>query len=54
MLNFFFFLDLTFMCVDVLPVSMSVHHMCALYPQRSEEKVRCPGTGFTGDCEPPC
>lgn len=40
------------MCMSILLVCMSVHHMLAYYPERSEEKIGCPRTRITAnfDC----
>lgn len=40
-------------CVGALSACMSVYHLHAWCPWRSEEGVRVPGTGVA-DCEPPC
>lgn len=39
--------------MNVLPVSMSVHHKNGWCPQRSEEAIGFPGTKITNGCEPP-
>jgi hypothetical protein len=38
-----------FVCLSVfcLSVCLSVYHMCAWYPERSEEETGFPGTGVT-------
>lgn len=36
------------MCVDVSPVCVPVHRVCACFPQRPEERIR-----VTGSCEMP-
>lgn len=41
------------MCMVVLPMYMSVCHMCALCFQRSEDNIGSLGTGATGGHEPP-
>lgn len=38
---------LYFMCMNALLADMSVHHICAWFPRRSEEGVGSPGTGVT-------
>lgn len=38
----------------VLPVCMSVHHVCAWCLQRPGEGIRSSGTGFTDGCGSPC
>lgn len=35
------------MCTLILPAYLSVHHLHAWYPQRSEQSVGSPGTGVT-------
>lgn len=45
------FAGLYFMCMSVL--SGSTHHICAWYPQRSEEGIESPGT-VPGSFEWPC
>jgi hypothetical protein len=44
------------MCMSVLPACMYVYHVCTwcLWGSESEEGIRFPGTGVTGDCGPPC
>jgi hypothetical protein len=37
------------MCMNVLPPCMYVHHMHAWCPQRPEEGIECPETGFIDD-----
>lgn len=39
------------MCMGVLLVCMSVHHMCAWCPQNSEEGIESPVIGVTYGCE---
>ena len=34
-----------------LPACMRMYPMCAWYPQRPEDSMRCPRTGVTGDCD---
>jgi hypothetical protein len=41
-----------FVCMSVLAVVMSAHHVCALWSQGPEEDIRWPGSGVTGECEP--
>lgn len=36
-----------FVCMGILSVCMSVHHLCAWYIQRLEEGIAFPGTGVT-------
>lgn len=50
----FFFLP-SFFCyfMNVLPLCVSVHHICAWYPQRSKEGTSSPGTGVIIGCETP-
>lgn len=43
-----------FICVGILPVCISVHHMHALCPWRSEDGIESSGTGLTDGCDPPC
>ena len=43
-----------YLCVCLLCLHVSVHHICAWYPWRPEEGGRCPGAGATDGCEPPC
>lgn len=38
----------------MLPARVSVHHICAWYPQRPGKDIRSPGTGRTDSCEPAC
>lgn len=40
--------------MTVLPACISVYHMHAWCPQRSEEGIRSPGTGVPDNCELPC
>lgn len=40
----------TFICIDVLPVCMSVCHMYAWCPQRQEKGIRSPRTALTDSC----
>lgn len=40
--------------MGVLSESISVYHMLACCPRRSEETVVCPGTLVTEHCELPC
>lgn len=42
------------MCIVVLPECVSMHHMCALNSQKSEESVRSPGARVTDSCESAC
>lgn len=42
------------MCIVVLPGGVSMHHMCALNPQKPEESVRSPRTRVADSCESPC
>lgn len=45
------------MCMTALPTYVSVDHMCAWCPQRSEESVGSPGTGVMSSyksCKAPC
>lgn len=42
------------MCIAVLPVSMSVDHICDWYRWRVEEGVRPLGIRVTDSGEPPC
>lgn len=45
------------MCMTAFPTYVSVDHMCAWCPQRSEESVGSPGTGVMGSyksCKAPC
>ena len=39
------------MCLSILHVCMSVHHVCALCLQRPEEDVKSPETVITDGCE---
>jgi hypothetical protein len=41
-----------FVCMNVSPVFMYVHHMCAWCPRKSEDSFRSPGMGVTDGCEP--
>lgn len=44
-------------CIAVrfyFPYIISVHHVSALCPERSEEDVSSPGTRVTGSSKPPC
>lgn len=50
---YFFFNFSYFMCTSVPSICMYVHHVCVLYPLRSEDHVRSPGTGITGSCKMP-
>lgn len=52
---YFSFFLLSFFCyfMNVLPICVSVHHICAWYPQRSKEGTSSPGTGVTVGCETP-
>lgn len=49
----FRFLEFCFMCISVLPACMSMHHVRAWCPQRSDEAIGSPGTGVTDGCELP-
>ena len=44
------------MCMSILSVRISMHHMCAWYPQSSGEGTGSPGAGILemDSCEPPC
>jgi hypothetical protein len=48
--SFYFYL----MCISILPASLSVHHMCAWCPGRSEEGIGFPRTGVTDSHELLC
>lgn len=45
--SFFLRVYLIFCVLSVLPAFMYVHHIHALCLWRSEESVKCPGTGVT-------
>lgn len=42
-----------FLCMSVSPAWVYAQHAFVV-PQNPEEGVRCPGTGVTDSCEPPC
>ena len=42
-----------FMCMNVLPACLSVHHMSAWCPGKPEEGIRFPRTGVTDGCKTP-
>jgi hypothetical protein len=42
------------MNMGILPVCMSVQHVCTWCPRRLEEGVRLPGNGITDTCELSC
>ena len=44
---------LIFMCMNVLPTCVDVHHVCTWYLQKSEESTRSPGTGVTDSWDLP-
>lgn len=44
---------LLFICVNILPAFMYVHHMHVQYSQRSKKGVAYPGTRVTDGCELP-
>lgn len=54
LLSVFKFYLLYFVCVSVLLICMSVHHLHLWYPERAEERVRSPDNGFRDSYEPPC
>lgn len=39
--------------MNALPACMSVYSVQAWFPQRAEEKIKCPGTGITIGCKSP-
>ena len=43
-----------FMCVNVLPECVSVHHLHAWTLQRTEDSIRSPESEVTVSCEAPC
>ena len=45
---------LYFMCMGVLLTNMFMHRMYGWCQRKTEEAGRCPGTGITDGCEPPC
>lgn len=48
------FVCLHILCVTVLLACMSVHHVQAWCPGKSEEGIRSLWNGVTDVCEPPC
>lgn len=42
------------MDIGILPVCISMYHLFAGNPQRSEKRKRSPETGVTDNCEAPC
>lgn len=43
--------DSLFLLYECLPTYMYVHHMCAWYPQRTEESLIALGTGVMDSCD---
>jgi hypothetical protein len=43
-----------FMCLGVLLACISVYHLCARSPERTEKSIRLPGTGIPESHETPC
>lgn len=41
------------MYVDIYWHAMSMYHVYAWYPWKSEDSIRCSGVGVTDGCEPP-
>lgn len=42
------------MYLGVQPAGMSLQHVWAWYQWKSEDGIRCSGTGIIDICEPPC
>lgn len=53
-LSFLWIFYYYFMCIDILPICISLHHMHVWSLQRPKEDIGSPGTRHRASCEFPC